>query len=181
MSRVILSIDPGITGTGVAVWMPDEWGENSLPFDAFNIYPSGMLDSFPLWAGGLHSAYANDWQSKAEVICAKLANHLLKRKHSPMIVFCEFPEYMEGVRGHTAAVSGDLLKMTYLVGKLSEWARNEGSRFIPITPGEWKGNLSKGVVERRICRLMPEAGIQGYKSHTWDAIGIGLYAKGVSL
>ncbi len=49
-----------------------------------------------------------------------------------------------------------------------------------VDVNNWKGNLKKDIVIKRITRTYNEAGLK-FKPFTkdeWDAVGIGLYLKG---
>ena len=149
---VVLTIDAGLNGTGVAIWT------SRLTFiKALNLYAPKKLE----------------WQDKGHYIISKI---LQQRTCGYNIknVYVEYPAFFQSVGGEMVARRGDLVKLTWFVGLVC-------GVFYPIkvnliTVMEWKGQLPKEVVERRIKKAHPE--YVGYKDHCIDAIGIGLYVKG---
>jgi hypothetical protein len=158
MSR-ILSIDPGISGTGFALWSENR----ELPLKVGNVY-----------------SRAGTWQTRANLLPGKLdeeigAQPLLQR------VYIEFPQRFNSAVGN-AASSGeesDLLKLTYLIGcfGLFFFERRIQTHLIPVNV--WKAQLSKEAVIHRIRKRLPDIDTMKPASHTWDAIGLGLYARGL--
>jgi hypothetical protein len=146
-ARRLLSIDPGLGGTGWALWThakaPDAVG----------------------------------------VRCEELANKLIFTvdEHAVMrdstFVYLEMPQHMGGRKG-IAAQAGSVYVLTFLVGYLA--ARLRPCQVIVVNPGEWKGQLPKDVVQRRIERIIGKRKCEdlGIKTHAWDAVGIGLHALG---
>lgn len=74
---------------------------------------------------------------------------------------------------------GDLVKLTYLVGKFSSFLPTEPEDFILVRVVDWKGQLPKSVVARRVFKILPGLSSQKISDHAVDAIGIGLYLKGL--
>ncbi len=81
--------------------------------------------------------------------------------------------------GVAAAGSSSLLKLCYLVGALGFAFTSEGSTFEPIEVRAWKGQLPKEVVKKRLQYYLGEEVCKNYKADIWDAVGLGLYKKGV--
>lgn len=98
-----------------------------------------------------------------------------------LTVYVEWPTFFDSGVGHAVARRGDLGKLTfgagYICGALGECF---GCQTVPVTVNEWKGQLPKAVVTERIKHLLGKNKCQrlGITSHAWDAVGIGLYAKG---
>jgi hypothetical protein len=107
------------------------------------------------------------WQEKSNWIVRQLKN--LAPKNG--VVCVEQPALFGGAKGSVTASSGSLVKLTLLVGRIMQELNAEG-----IEVREWKGQLPKAVVEKRIRVILPNCTA---KSHDWDAIGIGLYKLGV--
>jgi len=70
----------------------------------------------------------------------------------------------------------DLFKLVYLVGVLGAAALAAvGNLPVLATPAEWKGQLAKDMVTRRIQSALPGC---AFRDHEWDAVGMGLSAQG---
>jgi Holliday junction resolvasome RuvABC endonuclease subunit len=157
---VNVSIDAGLNGCGLSAWSLREWLESCPPIACRNIY-----------------ARSGEWYERAYELVAKVLEFL--SEYAPETVFIEYPEFMpDSVKGYTAAAKGDLLKLTFLVGALAQALQAAGYRVVLVPVHVWKGQLSKKIVEARIKREIPEVVKLNPKSHSWDSIGIGLYAKG---
>lgn len=156
-----LSIDPGVTGTGVALWSIRDWKRLCGPMECFNVYPSGDKPTQRNW-------YTRGW----DVIEKVKASVPLGRVRW---VYLEFPAYFQSAGGRVTARSGDLVKLSTFVGMLTGQL---GRRVYLVPVNDWKGDLSKSVVELRIRQLLGPEVCKGWTQHTWDAVGIGLYMKG---
>lgn len=157
---VNVSIDAGLNGCGLAAWSLRQWGEVCPPLAIRNVY-----------------ARSGSWDERAYELVVKVLEFL--SGYAAGTVFIEYPEFMpDSVKGWTAAAKGDLLKLTFLVGALAQALQAAGWRVVLVPVHIWKGQLSKKIVEARIKREIPEVIRLNPKSHSWDSIGIGLYAKG---
>ncbi len=152
---MILSVDPGVGGTGYAVW-----GEKLVDFGTLHFS-----------VGVLH------WEDRVQNVAVKFSNLFRLYKISKVVM--EFPNYMHGTQGRMVAESGDLIKLAVLTGMLMQCTMSEGVEFEPVYPGTWKGQLPKIVCENRIRKILgkqfPKDRIS---NHAIDAIGIGLWAQG---
>lgn len=152
-----ITVDPGLGGTGYAVFNSE--GPGAVP---------------PADFGVLH-ARRGDWRARA---------HSLRRAfwaecqvHVPIQrIVIEFPELFASSAKSTASASkGNLFQLTYLVGLLGAVAADyTGEPPELITPRQWKGQLPKEVVIRRMLRAYGHE----YSSHAADAVGIGLHLQG---
>lgn len=159
------SLDPGISGTGVAIWKDSEWKDRAaLPVLTENLYPS---------------ARCTDWTERAETIGRKLLE--LFNRYPPLFVYCEFPEFQDSAKGYAVATKGDLQKLTFIVGFFAAMAWEKRAAFVPYKVSVWKGQLPKPVVISRIIERIPGISEMKVSSHSFDAIGVGLYAKGIRL
>ena len=149
-----MTIDPGVSGTGYAIW-DDDW----KLVDGGNIYASSSI------AG-------DDWVKKAIDIEFSIRKLILK--HRVTYGAMEFPRYFSSAGGEMVAKTGDLLKLTFLCGVLY----NDFDTAILVPVNQWKGQLPKTVVEHRIRNILGFKVCEKFKSHTFDAIGIGLYLAG---
>ena len=103
------------------------------------------------------------------------------RKFSPQVVTIEWPTVYSSVVGRAAAGSGSIVKLAFTIGKLAQVAEAYGSMFIPVPVVQWKGQLPKNTVIKRIQRILsvPRLKKLNPKKDCWDAIGIGLYVRGI--
>lgn len=110
---------------------------------------------------------------------AQFASLLIK--FSPRDTAVEWPSYFSSLGGRATAGSGSLVKLTFGIGKLAQIVEAYGSNFVPVPVNKWKGQLSKRIVEKRIRRILPVAKLKKLKPEkdVWDAIGIGLYMRGL--
>jgi hypothetical protein len=95
-------------------------------------------------------------------------------------VYCEFPQYFASATGHAATGKGDIHKLACLVGVFMGATYEYGGEFHPILVNDWKGQLSKDAVIQRVGDRLPNLRSSGMKieTHSYDAIGIGLFAQG---
>ena len=165
----VLSIDPGLMGTGVALWTNEgsalDWERIELPQNVWTYTPRGRT-----------------WQDRSQD-CLMWLNYIYK-VYNVIDTYCEWPQYFMGAIGHSATVRGDIHKLTYLIGgiaHLATYVHTGNMHLVPVV--EWKGQLPKQVVINRIKQIYQKANLNinsiDIKSHGWDALGIGLYVKGV--
>jgi hypothetical protein len=143
-----ITIDPGATGSGWAVW-DAKW---MLLGNGIVIPPSAFA-----------------WETKAYWVVTRLEE--VAEKWGCTEGYIEYPAFFQ-VHGAGVATSGALVKLAWFVGLVC------GSLPFPpelVTVNEWKGQLPKEVVIKRIKKILPAVNA---KSHDWDAIGMGLYLKG---
>lgn len=155
----MLSIDPGLTGTGYVVW---QWWAGSV------------TPAVPIAAGVLTApAGHHSLGVRARVLADRL--RVLQGNVEPWTVVCEFPEYQESSGRSMGWRTGDLQRLTFLIGVIA--GRTEGT-FIEVTPHVWKGQLPKSVVQQRVINQLGSdvCEMLNLKTHAWDAAGIGLWA-----
>ena len=150
--KTSITIDPGISGTGYAIWN-QKW----------NL----------LLAGGIYEPRVHNWMSKGRAIAVGIFR--ICKKYRVNKVYIEFPRFMQSIGGQVTAKSGALVKLCWMVGFLSAVLMDKKQELIEVN--KWKGNLPKDIVEKRVRRILPKLS-KNLKSHTVDAIGIGLYLKG---
>ncbi len=164
-----MSIDPGLGGTGYAVWDPADWDRKVPPIDS-----------------GCVSATDGDWIKRMDVISDLLS--LVCQQHRVDEAWMELPAFMEGGVGMTAARKGDLVKLVATFGSIagrcfqgtrSPYCFNAWTATLhPVEVHEWKGNLPKDLCQRRILKRLPGWTPKTGTTHEVDAVGIGLYCKG---
>jgi hypothetical protein len=156
----MVTVDPGLNGTGVALW------HRKQLVKTFVITPPRGDD-----LGGRMFFILNEIQAS----CLSPAE---KREIPDTLygwhVAIEMPAYQEGATRQMGWKTGDLQKLTLLVGYL---CADDWGAVTLVTPREWKGQLPKAVVEQRIVRTLgaDRCAALGVKTHAWDAVGIGLY------
>ncbi len=163
-----MSIDPGLGGTGYAVWSRATASKLELPLES---------GSIPSAEGTLQVRMA--W------ICACIRHTSYLRGVCEIVI--EKPAFMEGGKGIVAARDGDLVTLSILVGALiGHMWRTENGREVAATYGthlvdvvDWKGNMSKEMTEVRVKQKLPKWRSQSNTTHEADAVGLGLYAKGM--
>ena len=106
---------------------------------------------------------------------------VLLKRFSPDDVAIEWPTIHGTAKGHAAAGSGSVIKLAFTVGKLAQVAEAYGSNFIPVEIIKWKGQLKKPIVIKRLKQILPAKLLRRLlpEDDTWDAIGIGLYMRGL--
>lgn len=151
-----ISVDPGSGGTGIAVWSDKD-------------YPDRVCI--------LQSKFKK-WEDKVRDIGIQF-KFLLNKEHHIKIVYIEDPHYFDTAMGRAVAIKGDLGKLTFIVGFFGGICFGENFPFALIPVKMWKGQLPKEIVMQRIKEKLGNKICRDYKSHVWDAVGIGLYIKNV--
>lgn len=159
MMRSLLSIDPGLTGTGWALWLADKRPERI----------------------GVIKAGKGEWWERAQ----QIADELVALCDARTRVVAEFTEYHAAATSNMGWRTGDLQRLTFLCGAIA--GRVYPRKFLPITTSGWKGQLPKDVAAKRVqaivgahhCRRLGLPEIKRRSdTHAWDAVGIGLWALG---
>jgi len=156
-------IDPGLSGTGYAIWTWEAGGGRMTP---------------PLTCGVLTAPSKKSWDDRVQWYFIELCELYIHNKCWGTIV--EWPNYRPTMMGQMVAARGDLGKLFAIstVCLSVGWSNNGfGS---PISVNKWKGQLSKEIVRKRIEKRIGLVAVDGSKieSHAVDAVGIGLYWKG---
>lgn len=159
---MILSVDPGIGGTGWAAWEEKDFAKRlRCPVACGNLYA--------------HSS-ANGMVEKSFSILDKLEP--IFERYSVKMLISEEPEFFDSAGGHMTAVTGDLIKLTFFVGTLAGLCHSLDIDFSSVPPSEWKGQTSKEQVIRKLLHILPDLDRKlRPKSHSYDAIGIGLWVQ----
>ena len=169
---VIISIDPGVSGTGVAIWDAETWDICVPPLEIANLYGHVKKKNLSDLDAEDHFTYqAYDIADQLEPF---LSRECLQ-------VYCEYPALFAGsAMSRACAVKGDLQKLTFIIGVFAGYCRRRAVPipFKPVRVNDWKGQLPKDVVNRRIVKVIPNVLDLNPTTHSYDAIGIGLYAKG---
>ena len=100
-------------------------------------------------------------------------------KESLEKVYCEMPSFFVTNRGMVAAESGSLIKLTYFVGLLAGMFQEKNVLFEVVQIQQWKGQLPKEVVKKRILKVLGSSACSEFRLDVWDAVGMGLWKKGI--
>lgn len=150
--NALLAIDPGLSGTGWAIW----YANTGIPHSV------GVIPAM-----------------KGEDLAIRCLNitSLLPYFNDGSVIVCEFPEFQEGSQRSMGWRKGDLQKLTFLVGYIAGCYPK--CRFVPVKPSTWKGQLPKAIVADRITDRLGKAAVEELKikTHAWDAVGIGLWFR----
>jgi len=151
-----VTIDPSSRSMGVAIWNTEQ--------------PA------PVGTALFKGKHGEDW-SESMLQIGKDLNALLK-DGTYYKVFCEQPAYMAG--SHQTAASGALVKLTHSAGVAAGICIAHGIYFEYVPINQWKGNLSKDVVNKRIRKILADESLcETFVDDEWDAVGIGLFVKGL--
>lgn len=156
----LMAIDPGVEGAFAF------WKESTVEY----------VERPSVWGTFGSTGSSEDWQVRVDTAWRQLRTRIFLLK--PQRVVCEWPELFAHNEASLASNKrGDLMKLMYVVGGISKICHGMS---IPIQLArvfEWKGQLSKSMVIKRIKDRFPGATLP-FKSHEWDAVGIGLWARG---
>jgi hypothetical protein len=156
-----LAVDPGLNSAGYAWW---GWSEIRVTLPPARV---GLVK--PKRSGAL----GERMQSIDDGVWAQRLPGCSHRLHTHLVV--EMPHYQENAAAGFGWKTGDLQKLTLLVGYLVN--HNWGAVTL-ATPRDWKGQLPKPVIIERITnRLGERACVRlNIERDAWDAVGIGLWA-----
>lgn len=153
--KIILTVDPGFTGTGYALWQSIQGGLNLLEH------------------GSLYTKMKTIEERSIDLACQ------LNEKCSNFEVLkliIEYPAVFRGASGYMVAMRGDIVKLSFLVGMICGYINCEKFELLPVA--KWKGQLPKSVCIRRIEKILPLKGEGKVSTHAYDAIGMGLFLIG---
>lgn len=131
-----------------------------------------MTENYRIKKYGLLQSKEKTWLAKYHVIL----NQVSELIHSilPDELVLEYPEYWEGTQGHSARESGSLFKLTFLCGGIVATARDI-SKVTLVTPSNWKGQLKKDKVRKRLMKVFPKIVDDDLDHNIMDAVGIIYY------
>lgn len=152
-----LCIDPGLGGTGWAVFHKDR----GLP---------------SAW-GVIHSPGSKEFLAARCVSVEKKFRMVCEVHRIQMCIF-ESQGLWASAASMASGFKGDLTKLTFLTGWLSGVAYSmQGQYPHLLEPSMWKGQLPKEIVIKRIDRAFGKK--VEIPDHAADAVGIGLAVKGL--
>ena len=151
----VMCVDPGIGGTGICAWKA--W-RHIKRYHADVITPP-----------------VGTWYNRFVILVDRFEAAL--SDYGPDIVVIEEASLWAGSKKSMAsAIRGDLIKLAYVIGALMSTASICSDVYLmPVR--EWKGQMSKATVKRRIRAALDID--DKLPEHAADAIGIGLAIKGI--
>ncbi len=170
-----MSVDPGLGGTGYAVWSAHNFEKLVPPIESGAITPTACWKDW-------------DWIRRMDAMSDQLG--LICHKYRVEEAWMELPAFMEGGSGvgMAAARKGDLVKLVAMFGSIagrcfqvtrSPYVFNGWSATLhPVDVAEWKGQLPKDICHKRILKRLPGWSPSTNTTHELDAVGVGLFAKG---
>lgn len=165
MTTLLLAVDPGVKGTGLA------WGttRSKHPEGAMTIEPQGR---------GL------SWQDRTRSILVSLQEAVDELRPTPRhtTLAIEMPVYGRSNKFRRAAASGALVKVSMIAGAILGVIEADDTRL--LTPNDWKGELPKSVTMDRLRKKLQNdnqeallASLESQPDHAWDAVGIWLHMR----
>lgn len=156
-------VDPGLHSAGWAV---------------FSQIPN---NPFPQKAGLVKAKYAlrdSDVLVRANYIGEELA--LVCQENNCTDAIIEFPMNFKGAKGLAANASGDVIALATCVGAIAGNLHQVGVKSTSIRVIDWKGQLPKEIVIKRLATLLGPAMCARLRleKDMWDACGIGMHYKG---
>lgn len=153
----LLAIDPGLQGTGWAVWE----GRNIAPREV----------------GVLRGPSGPNWMKRVDVIAEALSQ--IVQQYRVRHIICEQMELYATASSSMSWIKGDLQRTVFLIGTIHGLTRLR-ARMTLVTPREWKGQLPKSVTIDRVRKVLGQKSCRDLdiSTHAWDAVGIGLWHQG---
>lgn len=157
---MILSIDPGIRGSGLAIWTM-----------------SGELYS-AWYAPGNTRKPPEAWIDMTKSVFQSLSI----QNYRPKILIIELPQVYD--RRTSKGDPNDLIQLAAVVGAISQLLYSQGTKVIvTYLPREWKNQLPKEISEERTrasldqneLRKINLPSAKSLSHNVWDGIGIGLH------
>ena len=154
--KKLMTIDPGLSGTGYSVW------HNDTLILCRQIIPENNLTM----------------EDKAKVIKKMLIEAINYRRIDHVAI--EYPKVFGGATNMAIAMRGDIVKLAWFVGYIcGAIVTNRCVTYELVPVNTWKGQLPKSVIENRVRKIFPDPENKlSIKGHAIDAVGIGLFLKG---
>ena len=161
--KSFISVDPGLSGTGYAVWTNNRKPMYTGIVVPNKSIPKSSLTTLPPRGQSLYNQLYAIWGA------------MTINKVNARITVVEWPEFFQTSGGRVSAERGDLIKLTMAASIVCcvAWDCEHTVKMVP--PRVWKGQLPKKLVITRIKRMIKGA---NYNSHEWDAVGLGLHHLG---
>lgn len=164
MTAYRISIDSG-TEFGYAVWDEEQWKRDGTP-------------ALPCKTGVIGPRLQGKWLARLAQGMRLFEVALTEQWDGLKRAYVEYPTFFDTAGGHTSARRGDLVKLCIATGWICGVLDHHRVPIQLVRPVQWKGQLPKPVVNARIREIYGLSPQAGWKSHDWDAVGIGLWAQG---
>mgnify|MGYP007059543140 CR=1 FL=1 len=132
-----------------------------------SFFSGGELTETSLWC-----SEEREYYSRSSQICRMFEFDLSKQRVAYPI-FIEEPTFFDSHKGHTAARSDALFKLTMHYGRLYQIAQ-EHFTTIPLKINHWKGQMTDKMVGTRVKRIFRHT----FQVYIQSAVGMGLYLTG---
>lgn len=163
----VLAFDPGFGGTGWAMCFKRADGVFGVN-DAGIFKPSGNEEAI------------EDRVLDVRKRTQKLFDSMFEFGGDGYGVAIELPKYMPSPTGQAAASGGNLVTLFLCVAGIISATHAEKRQLKLVDVNEWKGTMSKEAVISRIKKRFAAQRMQvAFRSHEWDAVGVGLHVLGV--
>jgi Holliday junction resolvasome RuvABC endonuclease subunit len=161
MPHAMMAIDPGLTGTGVAIWRR----------------PGPTPECVTILTS--RGAASTDWIDRVHRIAVQVQD--LALDYSVREVVCEMMEMHGSARAQMMWKAGDFQRTLFLIGAIYGMTESSVIHWHVTPPSEWKGQLPKSVTINRVRALLGNKVCDrlDIQSHAWDAVGIGLWHQGI--
>jgi Holliday junction resolvasome RuvABC endonuclease subunit len=162
----VMTIDPGMHSMGWAYWSRKKWDSNSVVPSA-----CGLIKA-------VHKNADAPWWERVQEQCRRVGEMMTTA--SPWTVYCEMPVFFSGsAMGMAAAQTDALQKLSFMVGSLAQVVAERKGIFYPVSVREWKGQMSKEVVQARVTKALGASVVaeMNIQKDTYDAVGLGLAVR----
>lgn len=160
MMKKIIAIDPGTRNCGYSIF-----NDTNLNILEYGLFSSNNKNKYT-------ELNKMNWLNNCKNIISNIEDMYYKTNFYKLIL--EYPEYWSGSSGYAARESGSIFKLTFLCGGIYFTFCNM-CKVVLVTPSQWKGQLKKDTVKRRLEKIYPELKKKKINHNTMDAIGIGYY------
>ena len=153
----LIAVDPGLRSAGWAV------------FHGQDIVSAGIVNP--------RQEYREEEVVTRAVDVGQQLGDLVHKKFSGVThAIVEMPVYY----GPGDKNAGSIFKLCVCIGSIAQALNERGVIVETVNVPEWKGQLPKEVVIRRIKIIVPDWAIKGLnlEKDMWDAVGIGLWKLG---
>lgn len=160
-AEVWTCVDPGLTGTGWAVF-------HKADFEPVS------------WGVIVAKGNSKEWVERVRGIGAQFKQVIQNAKAAHVIL--EWQELFRSGVSMASATKGDLFKLSVLTGALTAISWEYTGRTPELKkPMEWKGQLPKEIVEKRVIQHYQNRGLPApaIPNHAMDAVGMGFARRGL--
>jgi len=170
-TKYVISVDPGFTTFGFAVFKYNDFQFSQVPT---------IVDSYS-YTQKKGDAVTDSFGSKLITTMNEFRSKIHTYRATALLLFIEEPQYMQSGKGVAALHRGDLVHLSMAAGVFIGYLFTGLCMPVSIKPTQWKGNLPKDVINKRIKKIIgPEESKKlSNGGHDWDAVGIALHQKGL--